>query len=275
MPDVSVIIPCFNHGQYIHEAIDSVLNQTLKDFEIIVVNDGSTEQQTIDILKKINHPKIKVIHTSNQGLASARNNGIREAQAKIILPLDSDDKIMPTYVEKALKIFGDDPSLGIVYCYAELFGEKRGKWILPEYSIKSILFRNLFFCSAFFWRHDWEKAKGFNPNMKYGWEDWDLWLSIISFGKKVYRIPESLFSYRMRKKSMVHLMTDQQKAAMHAQIFLNHPDFFQLHLQDFFEGIHFLEKNSNRSLINILVKDKLLHPFQTIKNIAHRFDANP
>lgn len=206
MPDVSVIIPCFNHGQYIHEAIESVLNQTYNNFEIIVVNDGSTEQRTIDIINKINHPKIKVIHTSNQGLASARNNGIREAQAEIILPLDSDDKIMPTYVKKALKIFGDDPSMGIVYCYAELFGEKLGKWILPEYSLKGILFHNLFFCSAFFWRHDWEKAKGFNPNMKYGWEDWDLWLSIISFGKKVYRIPESLFSYRVRKKSMVHLM---------------------------------------------------------------------
>lgn len=275
MPDVSIIIPCFNHGQFIHETIDSVLDQTHKDFEIIVVNDGSTEHLTNDILKRINHPRIKVIHTSNQGLAAARNNGIREAQAEIILPLDSDDKIRPTYIEKALKIFRDDPSVGIVYCYAELFGEKRGRWILPEYSLTAMLFHNLLFCSSFFLRQDWERSKGFNPNMEYGWEDWDLWLSIISTGKNVHRIPETLFLYRVSRKSMVHSMTDQQKAAMHVQVFFNHLDFYRAHAQEYFEQINLFEKNCNRSIIDRLINDKMFHPFQTLKNIMHRFDANP
>lgn len=275
MPDVSIIIPCFNHGQFIHDAIDSVLCQTHDNFEIIVVNDGSTEQHTTDILKKINHPKIKVIHTPNQGLASARNNGIREAQSEIILPLDSDDKISPTYIEKALPVLRKDPTIGIIYCQAKLFGEKHGKWYLPTFSEAEALLRNLIFHCAFFRRCDWEAIKGYNPNMVYGWEDWDFWISIVSLGRRVFRIPEYLHTYRVRNRSMAHSMTDSQKAAMHAQLFLNHQEFFLKHLTGFFQEIHRLQDLSERTLWDRLISDKLLHPVQLINNFKYKFYAHP
>jgi glycosyltransferase involved in cell wall biosynthesis len=267
MPDVSVIIPCYNHGRFIHEAIDSVLNQTYQNFEIIVVNDGSTDAQTIDILNKIEHPKIKIIHTVNQGLASARNNGIREARGEFILPLDSDDTIEPAYIEKARKIMNSDASIGITYCRARLFGGKNKIWIPPEYSLKTILFKNVIFCCALFRRDDWIKSKGYNANMRHGWEDWDLWLSIISMGKKVRCIPEILFNYRIAKKSMVHAMTDQQKVVMRAQLFINHKEFFVAHLEEFFEEIYRME----RSLFDRLT-DKASHPFRALKLFKHRFN---
>jgi len=275
MPDVSIIMPCYNHGQYIYEAIDSVLNQTFQNFEIVIINDGSTDPQTIEILKNIHHPKIKVLHTSNQGLASARNNGIREAQAPIILPLDSDDKIAPTYLEKSVKILQSNEEIGIVYCLAEFFGEKHGKWLLPEYSLKEMLFHNLIFHCAFFWRSDWEKLNGYNPNMKYGWEDWDFWLSIISTGKKVHRIPEVLHEYRVRKSSMVHAMTELDKVKMHAQIFRNHQDFYISNLEDIIEEIYHLQNVCHRSILDRLIKDKLLHPVQTIKRHMVQNHLNP
>ena len=261
MPDVSVIIPCFNHGQYINEAIDSVLNQTHRDFEIIVVDDGSTDPRTIQILNKINHPKIKVLHTNNQGLASARNNGIIAAQADIILPLDSDDKIEPGYIEKALRILNGDPSVGIVYCYTNFFEEKRGKWLLPEYSLKKMLFENLIFACAFFRRADWKTVKGYNPNMKYGWEDWDFWLSIISLGRKVIRIPEALHRYRIRGQSMGHVMTISQQAAMHAQLFLNHQDLYKTNLPIFFEEVYELKFLYHRPIASRMLGNKWLKPF--------------
>ena len=83
VPKVSVIIPCYNHGVYIDETVDSVLDQTFQDFEIIIINDGSTDEFTVEKLKTYNKPKTKVIHTSNQGLSSARNNGIRASTNRV------------------------------------------------------------------------------------------------------------------------------------------------------------------------------------------------
>ena len=122
MPKVSVVIPCYNQGHFILEAIDSVLTQTYEDYEIIVVNDGSTDSNTIRILNAINNPKILVIHTKNEGLSSARNTGIKNSVGEYILPLDADDKIGDNYLEKAINIFNTVDNLKIVYCYASFFG---------------------------------------------------------------------------------------------------------------------------------------------------------
>ena len=92
MMKVSVIIPCYNQGQYIEEAVKSVLAQTYQNFEIIIVNDGSTDEFTNKLLSDYDKQKTKVLHTDNQGLASARNNGIKVAKGKYILPLDADER---------------------------------------------------------------------------------------------------------------------------------------------------------------------------------------
>ncbi len=91
MPKVSVIIPCYNHGKYIDEAVDSILNQTFKDFEIIIVNDGSTDELTNNKLKQYDKPKTFVINKENEGLSVARNTAIKRAVGEYILTLDADD----------------------------------------------------------------------------------------------------------------------------------------------------------------------------------------
>ena len=139
MPKVSVIIPCFNQGAYLQEAVDSVLAQTFQDFEILVVDDGSTDEETVKILKEYDRPKTRVIRTENQGLSAARNTGIHEAQGIYILPLDADDKIGKGYLEDAVRILDQHPEIGIVYCEAAYFGVKGGRWDLPEYSLDKIL----------------------------------------------------------------------------------------------------------------------------------------
>jgi len=120
-PQVSVIIPCYNHGRYLDDAIASVLVQTYQNLEILVIDDGSTEPETIEVLQNYQQPKTRIIRTENQGVAAARNLGIAQAQGTYILPLDADDKIADSYLEKAVTLLESNQQLGIVYCEAEYF----------------------------------------------------------------------------------------------------------------------------------------------------------
>ncbi len=226
MPRVSVIIPCFNHGGYLDETVASVLAQSFRDFEIIVVNDGSTDDATLRLLAASRWPQTRVIHTANQGVAMARNNGIREAQGEYILPLDADDLIAPTYLEKTVAVLDRSAQTGIVYSHADCFGSRKGFWPVPDFSRKGMLLTNLIFCSALFRRQDWERVGGYNPNMISGWEDWDFWISLLELGREVYRIPEVLFSYRIVAGSRERSMDRQKQVAMHLQLMRNHPGFF-------------------------------------------------
>jgi glycosyltransferase involved in cell wall biosynthesis len=211
---------------YLDEAVDSALAQTFGDFEILVVNDGSTDEFTNQLLAGYRRPRTRVIHTENRGLAEARNTGIREAQGEYILPLDADDRIGPEYLEKGVALLDQQPDVGIVYCLAETFGARTGPWPSPSYSLGRMLLGNLIFCSALFRRADWERAGGYNPNMAAGWEDWDFWLSIIGQGRTVRRIPETLFFYRVKEISMARSMDVARKTEMHLRVMGNHPALF-------------------------------------------------
>ncbi len=226
MPTVSVIIPCYNQGQFVDEAVDSVLAQSFNDFEIIVVNDGSSDDLTNRLLQNYTKEKTRVVFTANMGLAAARNNGIAVAAGKYILPLDADDRIESTYLEKAVAILDADSEAGIVYCKARLFGAVETDWLLPEYSLEKMLVDNLIFCSAIFRRDDWVTAGGYDPGMVYGWEDYEFWLGLIEKGRKVVRIEDVLFCYRVASDSMVRSKEKWQKVAMFRRIFERHQRLF-------------------------------------------------
>ena len=246
MYKISIIIPCYNQGIYINEAINSVLAQTYQNLEIIIVNDGSTDEYTNNLLKNYNRPKTKVLHTTNQGLASARNNGIKEATGEYILPLDADDKIGKEYLEKAVKILDITPGIGIVYCQAEYFGEDKGLWPLTVYSSEQILLENMIFCSALFRKKDWEMVGGYKTNMKYAWEDWDFWLSLIELNREVYQIPEVLFYYRIKKSSMLSLLTREQKFEMYIQLFENHKNLYTEKIKKNFKQYSHIDVDINQ-----------------------------
>jgi glycosyltransferase involved in cell wall biosynthesis len=226
---VSVIIPCYNQGQYLDEAVDSVLSQSFQNFEIIIVNDGSTDDDTVSKLKNYNKPKCRVINTANNGLAAARNNGIRESSGRYILPLDADDKIDTGYLEAAALILDEKEEIGIVYCEAEYFGEKTGRWNLPVFSPSKMLMANSIFCCSMFRKADYLKTTGFNTNMKYGWEDWDFWLSLIELGKGVHKLPDVHFYYRIKENdSMLTELTQNSEKRNYSlkTLYLNHLEFY-------------------------------------------------
>ncbi len=230
MTKVSVIIPCYNQGSYVSEAVDSVLAQTYRDLEIIIVNDGSTDEKTNTILEALNRDKTRVLKTTNQGLAAARNNGITQASGKYILPLDADDFIDSAYIEEAVSILDKSAKVGIVYCRAILFGAVETEWLLPDYSIEQMLKDNIIFCTALYRKSDWALVGGYDPGMVYGWEDYDFWLALIKKGREVVRLEGRYFHYRVSADSMVRTKEKWQKVEMFKRIYNRHSDFIGAHI---------------------------------------------
>jgi glycosyltransferase involved in cell wall biosynthesis len=228
-PKISVIIPCYNSGAYLDEAVDSVLAQTLQDLEIIIVDDGSKDPATRRLLADYRRPKTRVLRIRNQGPAVARNLGIAEARGKYILPLDADDRIRPTYLAKAARVLDAHPKVGIVYCRARFFGARSGEWRLPPYSLRTMLIDNVIFVTALFRKTSWQKVGGFNPNMVHGMEDYDFWVSLLEKERcEVRRLNEVLFDYRIQPGSRTEALGEKEdnEIDMFTRIFYNHPDFF-------------------------------------------------
>lgn len=226
MPKVSVIIPCYNQGKYLEEAINSVLNQTFQDFEIIIVNDGSNDNSK-KIIDKIENPKISVIHQENKGVSAARNTGIKNSTGEYILPLDADDRIAPTYLEKAVYHIEKDEKIGIVYCKAlKFYGNHTKKWNLPPYNLLNMLKTNCIFCTALFRKKDWETAGGYKETPRVFLEDYDLWLSIIEQGREVFQIPETLFFYRRYNEDTRSKHTSADVLQVNKNIINNHPNLY-------------------------------------------------
>jgi len=240
-PLVSVIIPCYNQGIYLETAVKSVLKQSYSSYEIIIVNDGSTCSRTKRILENAFFPRTSILHTVNQGVAAARNEGISRAKGKYILPLDADDKLGPDYIHEAVAVMEADEEVGIVYCRAEHFGILAGPVKLADYSIEQMLYDNVILCSGVFRRDDWRQTGGYRTEMKYALEDHDFWLSILTLGRKVVRLPGCHFYYRIKFKSRSTKVRPEQYLEMRRQTYLRHRELYIKHadalFQKTFEGI--------------------------------------
>ena len=233
---VSVVIPCYNQGRWLWEAIESVLAQDMGDFEIIVINDGSTDPGTNKIVEEIDHPKITTVTTVNQGLSTARNEAIARARGKYILPLDADDRIHPSYLGKASKLLDENPQLGIIYCRAEFFGEEQGVWDLEPYRFPDILISPQIFASSMYRRSDWEAVGGYSTDMIHGWEDYDFWLSLIEKGVGVHRIDEVLFAYRKTAGGMAGLDRNQMLYSF-KKLYQHHRELYESNIGVLFDAV--------------------------------------
>ncbi|MBY0426653.1 MAG: glycosyltransferase family 2 protein [Cytophagales bacterium] len=234
IPLISVIIPCFNHGKYIQEALDSVLQyHNQGDVEIIIVNDGSTEQLTIDKLSEIHIPNVQVIHQSNSGLGNARNTGIKSAKGKYILPLDSDNKIFPEYISESIKIMESKPDIGVVYSNSIIFSDenKRLKYNrVRDFEIKYLLLANYIDACAVYRKSAWELAGGYAEDMPVmGMEDWEFWINLSSKGVNFFHIKKHLYYYRNVPNSMIK-QSGSKSAEAAKYIIQKHQNLYALHL---------------------------------------------
>ncbi|MBN2572305.1 MAG: glycosyltransferase family 2 protein [Ignavibacteriales bacterium] len=226
-PIVSIIIPCYNQENYIAETLNCIIVQEFQDWECIVIDDGSTDTSGL-ICKKYSKDdrRIKYFKKINEGPSLARNYAISISKGKYILPLDADDLISKDYVQLCVEVLDKNPKVKLVYSEAEFFDQKKGKWILPEFTFSKLLLYNMIFCSAMYRKTDFLVTKGYDPKMAKGLEDWEFWIELLKTGGKVIKLRETHFYYRIKNSSRTTNIDLQTEADLKKQIYLNHYELY-------------------------------------------------
>ena len=220
-PAVSVIIPSYNYAHFLPEAVESIFNQTFQDFEIIVVDDGSTDN-TQEVVKAFtDHEKFHYIYQENQGLAATRNTGLRAAKGEFIAFLDADDIILPNKLEIQVNWLRNHPEYGLVgsgYYYMDEQGvpiEEQRPWLrAPKLEIEDLLFDCPFIVHAILVKKEWvDKVDGFDPKLRRV-EDWDMWMRMAYAGCKMGWVEEIVCAYRMFPGQMTRNAAAQKKVTI-------------------------------------------------------------
>lgn len=201
VPLVSVVIPCFNYGKYVEQAIDTVLAQSFSNFEIIVIDGGSTDAHTLEVMRSLRKAKTKILLREGRHLVGDnRNYGIANSRGRYICCLDADDMIEPTYLEKAVYLL-ESHNLDVVYPGVQCFGDDSRYWPALEADFKkSMTTTNAVPTAAVFRRSAWEKAGGYRDwgiGKDYVFEDWEFWTRLLGHGFLFRPIDEPLMHYRV------------------------------------------------------------------------------
>ena len=223
MPKVSVILPCYNAGQFLLRALDSVRNQTFRDFEILIVNDGSTDPETLDLLGRLGDD-VRVIHQQNRGLPGARNRGYTEAAGQYVLPLDCDDLLDECYLQKAVDLI-DGRADSFVFSHLKLIGDKSGI-LTKSYNKFEQLFANQLPYCMLVPKSLWEKVGGYDESMRKGFEDWEFNIRLGLSGASALVIDEPLFHYHVSSEGMLASISRKAHAELWASIQSRHKEAY-------------------------------------------------
>ncbi len=277
---ISVIIPCYNQGIYLEDSVSSILAQTYQRTEIIIVNDGSTDPETIQILEHFDKPGCKVLHTSNQGLPSARNTGIKQTTGEYVCCLDADDRYHPDYFTKAVTVLDADTKrrFGAIASWVQLFGESDVLWKTIGANTQGFApflqgTRNNIHSSTMFRRSCWEELGGFDQSMVQGYEDWDFWLRMLALGYEWYCIEEVLIYYRRQGTTMVDTADLQRPRLLEALIRKNtvfySDNFIPMLLERDQEVRNLQQENQNlREQLQKLCEKSSRSTSQTLRHIS-------
>ena len=228
---VSVIVPCYNLGRYLDEAIGSVFTQTFQDFEIVIVDDGSTDEETRRLLASYERPRTRLVRSANRGLPAAKNLGLAHTTGPYVCMFDADDRLDPAMLEKSVAALDSNPSLTFVSHWLRTFGDEVWEWTPASCDAPALLDVNTVNGAALVRRSALEAVGGFDESMRDGCEDWDLWIGLIERGFKGAILPEVLFHYRRRPDSMSRLMMrGDGHPRLYRRLVEKHPRIYREHL---------------------------------------------
>jgi glycosyltransferase involved in cell wall biosynthesis len=198
--DVTVVIPCFNHGRFLPEAVESALGQRGGHPGVIVVDDGSTEEETRTALEALPEG-VQLVRQANAGPAAARNAGIERSETPLLMMLDADDRLKPEAVETLRSPLEAHPEVGYCYGVMRLFGDWSGEIRFPHFDPYRLLYRSIAGASlGLIRRRAWEEAGRFDPSVG-GYEDWDFCLSALERGWRGLQVGEVTLEYRKHERS--------------------------------------------------------------------------
>ena len=231
-PTVSVIIPCYGQAEFLGEAVASVVAQTWTDWEIVIVDDGSTDDtaQTARRLME-QHPgqRIRLLSQPNQGVSVARNNGIAMSTGRYILPLDADDMLQPLMLERTVALLEADRSVSIAYTDWQVTGTSSSILQAGPWERISMCVGNRIPYSSLYRRGVWALTGGYNPKQEL-WEDYDFWLACLEKGVQGQRIAQPLFLYRARPGTRTD-DAEPRRAQLVRELARNHPTLFTRRLR--------------------------------------------
>lgn len=206
---LSIIIPTYNQGHFLVDCIasveQSVMNSEKCSPELIIINDGTNDPVSQEILLSLARIGYHVINTSNRGLSAARNTGVAESCAPFILPLDDDNLLHSGYLESGLRIISENSDIAAVYGDREDFGLVRQTFQPGVVVFDELWTMNVVDACALIRRSWIEECGGYDTTLT-ALEDWDLWLNILSRNGNLYYLPEICFSYCRRDRSMTSTM---------------------------------------------------------------------
>ncbi len=251
MPAVSAIVTTYNRAHMVTGAIKSVFDQTYKDFELIIVDDGSTDDTQTALQKYAD--RATIIHQQNQGLSGARNTAIAAASGKYVAFLDDDDLWLPERLARQVPLLEDSPDIALVFSDADLINEDgriTGRWsdfisVQPMICLETLFMYNYIpVLTTLVRRTAFEDVGLFDPVMKKC-EDYDMWLRILQKYRAVYH-PAQLAQYRIwsggksqdKLAMLEQVLHAKERAVLRAKRLQSVPDsFLQRHCYSKFEQL--------------------------------------
>ncbi|MEU4158192.1 glycosyltransferase family A protein [Actinoplanes sp. NPDC026670] len=214
-PRVAVVIPCFNDGHFLLETLESVRDQ--EECETVIVNDGSTDGRTLDILADLQESGIRVITQSNQGLSAARMTGVRNTSARYVQPLDSDDRLAPGALKRLADVLDAQPEADLAWgdysCFGAFTGRVPGARLLDPWRItyvNEVVVASMIRRSALTSVGGWDMGSGF--------EDWDLWMKLAEIGAQGVHVPAVTLHYRQHATPRMYRESLGRIEALNAQL---------------------------------------------------------
>jgi glycosyltransferase involved in cell wall biosynthesis len=226
-PAVSVIIPCHNGGRFLDALMGSLANQTFRDFEVVIVNDGSNDPFTLtklDVLRS----KVRVIDQTNRYLPGARNTGYREARAEFVLPLDCDDLLEPEYISETVAALRQAPDdVGFAFTHMRLTGALEGILNCRFNAFEQLFINRLPYCMLIR-KSAWARVGGYDEAMRDGMEDWEFNIHLSEAGYRGVEIPKPLFVYAVRHDGMLLSKSAHLQGTIWRYIRTKHRDLYRL-----------------------------------------------
>jgi glycosyltransferase involved in cell wall biosynthesis len=226
MPTVSIVVPCYNGGKFLDALVASIRAQTFRDFETIIVDDGSTDAATREKLAAL-PADIQIIRQDNAGLSAARNAGFRAARAEIVLPLDCDDTLEPTHLAETVPLLlnaSDD--IGFVFTYERLAGARSG---IAEFYFNPFdqLFVNRLSYCLLMRKSAWQRAGGYDETMRDGYEDWEFNIRLAKCGYRGICVPKPLVNYLVSSSGMLMNKSSRLHGALWRKMRVKHADLYR------------------------------------------------
>jgi glycosyltransferase involved in cell wall biosynthesis len=216
LPDAeaTVCITLYDYGAYVLEALETVYEQTLAALAVVVLDDGSKDDgpARVERWMRRSAPRFAGVclarHTSNQGLARARNGAIDTARSPFVMVLDADNHLLPRCVERLLRSL-EASACGFAYPILERFGELQGLMGTSSWSVELLETGNYVDAMALLRKSTWQRVGGYQRMQVGGWEDYDLWCRCVEAGIEGLFVPEILARYRMHRSSMLATETER------------------------------------------------------------------